>query len=49
MDRTKKVFVRFMLSLDKASQDAPAKTYKFVPIQDFTPNSAIDWIKSTAE
>lgn len=42
-------FVRFMHSLAKASQDATAKTYKFVPVQDFTPKSDIDWTKSIPE
>ena len=32
-----------MHSLAKASQDATAKTYRFVPLQDFTSNSDIDW------
>ncbi|MBI2258085.1 MAG: Eco57I restriction-modification methylase domain-containing protein [Flavobacteriia bacterium] len=41
-------FVRFMHSLAKASQDATSKTYKFVPLQDFTSNSDIDWNKSIA-
>ena len=42
-------FVRFLHSLAKASQDATAKTYKFVPLQDFTTNSDIDWSKSISE
>lgn len=42
-------FVRFMHSLAKASQDATAKTYKFVPLQDFTSNSDIDWSQSIPE
>lgn len=42
-------FARFMHSLAKASQDATAKTYKFVPLQDFTANSDIDWSKSIPE
>jgi hypothetical protein len=29
-------FLRFMHSMAKASQDATSKTYKFVPVQDFT-------------
>lgn len=36
-------FVRFLHSLAKASQDATAKTYKFVPIEDFTSKSDILW------
>lgn len=38
-------FVRFLHSLSKASQDATSKTYKFVPLQNFTSNSDIDWGK----
>ena len=45
--RTK--FARFMHSLAKSSQDATAKTYRFVPLQDFTSKSDIDWTKSVAE
>lgn len=36
-------FVRFMHSLSKASQDATSKTYKFVPLQDFSKKSDINW------
>ena len=42
-------FVRFMHGLAKASQDATSKTYKFVPMQDFTNNSDIKWNKSISE
>jgi hypothetical protein len=38
-----------MHSLAKASQDATSKTYKFVPLQDFTEKSDLDWSKSVAE
>lgn len=41
--------VRFLHSLAKASQDATSKTFKFVPLQDFTENSDIDWSKSIPE
>jgi len=41
-------FVRFLHSLSKASQDATAKTYKFVPLQNFNIDSDIDWSKSVA-
>lgn len=34
---------RFLHSLAKASHDATAKTYRFVPMQDFSENSDIDW------
>ena len=33
----------------KASQHATSKTYRFVPLQDFTNNSDIDWGKSIPE
>ncbi|MDM1454883.1 Eco57I restriction-modification methylase domain-containing protein [Myroides odoratimimus] len=36
-------FARFLHSLSKASHDATSKTYKFVPIQDFSENSDINW------
>ena len=39
-------FARFMLSLSKISQHATAKTYRFVPLQDFTNRSNVDWKKS---
>lgn len=39
-------FARFQHSVGKASQDATSKTYKFVPLQDFTPESDINWTKS---
>lgn len=42
-------FARFQHSVGKASQDATSKTYKFVPLQNFTSESDIDWSKSIAE
>lgn len=42
-------FARFQHSLGKASQDATSKTFRFVPTQNFTDNSDIDWSKSTIE
>lgn len=41
-------FVRFLISLAKANQNGTRKTYRFVPLQDFTPNSDIDWSQSIA-
>lgn len=41
--------VRFMHSLSKVSQHGTAKTYKFVPFQDFKLESEIDWSKSIEE
>ncbi len=45
--RTK--FVRYMHSLAKTSHDGTNKTYRFVPLQDFTSGSDIDWSQSVAE
>ena len=45
--RTK--FARFLLSLAKISQHGTSKTYRFVPMQDFTVGSDIDWSKSIRE
>ena len=42
-------FARFMHSQAKSSQDATAKTFRYVPMQDFTENGDIDWSKSIAE
>ena len=42
-------FARFMHSLSKVSQHATAKTYRFVPLQDFSENSDIDWSKSITD
>jgi hypothetical protein len=42
-------FSRFLHSLAKSSQHGTSKTYKFVPLQDFTSNSDIDWSKSIPE
>ena len=35
-----------MLGILKVTQDNPKETWKFVPLQDFTVNSDIDWSKS---
>ena len=42
-------FARYMHSLSKPSQDSTAKTFRFVPVQDFTEKSDIDWTKSIDE
>jgi hypothetical protein len=42
-------FARFQHSVGKASHDATSKTYKFVPLQNFTSASDIDWGKSIDE
>lgn len=45
----KSKFARFMHGIAKASHDASRTTYRFVPVQDFTSNSDINWSKSIAE
>ena len=45
--RTK--FVRYMHSLAKTSHDGTNKTYRFVPLQDFTADSDIDWSQSVTD
>ena len=42
-------FVRFLVSSIKITQHAQANVYEFVPIQDFTKDSDIDWSKSIDE
>ena len=42
-------FARYLLRLAKTSQHGTAKTYRFVPIQDFTLKSDIDWNVSIPE
>ena len=42
-------FTRFMHSLPKVSQHGTSKTYKFVPLQNFTSESDINWSKSIEE
>lgn len=42
-------FMRVMLGILKITQDNPPEKWKFVPVQDFTLESDIDWSKSIAE
>ncbi|MGR6901028.1 Eco57I restriction-modification methylase domain-containing protein [Glutamicibacter sp. BSL13] len=42
-------FVRALLSILKTTQDNPKGKWKYVPLQDFTSTSDIDWSKSVAE
>lgn len=42
-------FSRFLHSLAKGSQDATSKTYRFIPIQDFSVKSDINWDMSNPE
>lgn len=45
----KSKFARTMLGILKITQDNNRDTWKYVPLQDFTPNSDIDWSKSIAD
>ncbi|BCC15168.1 Eco57I restriction-modification methylase domain-containing protein [Bacillus cereus] len=40
---------RYLHGLAKGSQDATAKTYRFIPLQDFSNESDIDWSISVQE
>lgn len=42
-------FLRAMLGLKKVTQDNPRSTWEFIPLQDFTTYSDIDWSKSISE
>ncbi len=42
-------FARCLLGLLKVTQDNTKKTWRFVPLQDFTSEGDIDWRKSVAE
>ena len=42
-------FARVMLGILKVTQDNTKKVWTYVPIQDFTDKSDIDWSKSVAE
>lgn len=42
-------FLRTMLGILKVTQNNAKPTWKYVPLQDFTPSSDIDWSKSIPE
>lgn len=42
-------FARTLLGVLKVTQDNTPAKWKYVPLQDFTPNSDIDWSKSISE
>ncbi|MCR4619066.1 MAG: Eco57I restriction-modification methylase domain-containing protein [Paludibacteraceae bacterium] len=46
---TKTKFFRLMVGIRKNDQGAARQVYQFVPLQDFTSKSDIDWTKSVAE
>ncbi|HMV61141.1 MAG TPA: hypothetical protein PKC07_08040, partial [Agitococcus sp.] len=45
----KSKFARTMLGVLKITQNNSKETWSKVPLQDFTPNSDIDWSKSIAQ
>ena len=45
----KSKFARTMLGILKTTQDITPEKLKYVPLQDFTANSDIDWTKSISE
>lgn len=45
----KSKFLRTMLGMLKITQHNPPEKWKYVPMQDFTSNSDIDWLQSVAE
>ena len=45
----KSKFFRYMVSVKKKTQNTTRDLFQFVPMQDFTANSDIDWSKSIAE
>ncbi len=49
MKYVKSKFARAMLGVLKVTQHNPRSTWKFVPAQDFTSGSDIDWTKTIPE
>ena len=49
MKYVKSKFVRALLGILKITQDNPPEKWKFVPLQDFTPASDIDWSQPVAD
>ena len=49
MKYVKSKFARTMLGILKITQHNPPEKWKYVPLQDFTANSDIDWTQSVAE
>lgn len=45
----KSKFCRALLGVRKITQDNPKATWEYVPMQDFTIKSDIDWTKSIIE
>ena len=49
MKYIKAKFCRVMLGILKVTQDNPPKKWKYVPLQDFTSMSDIDWLQSVSD
>lgn len=49
MKYVKSKFARVLLGVLKITQDNPPEKWKYVPLQDFTPSSDIDWTKSISD
>lgn len=49
LEYIKTKFCRVMLDILKITQHNPAPKWKYVPLQDFTPNSDVDWSKPIHE
>ena len=49
MKYVKSKFCRVLIGINKSTQHNKAKTFRFVPLQDFTENSDIDWSLSISE
>lgn len=49
LNYVKTKFARAMLGVLKVTQDTKRHTWKYVPLQDFTSGSDIDWSKSVSE
>ena len=49
MKYVKTKFARAMLGILKVTQNNAKPTWKYVPLQDFTSSSDIDWSKSVHE
>ena len=49
MKYIKTKFARALLGVLKVTQDNPPDKWEYVPLQDFTSSSDIDWTQSVAE
>ena len=45
----KSKFLRVLISVKKVTQENAPSVWEFVPLQDFTPDSDIDWSLSIAD